>query len=353
MSNYLIDLLPLTLVLLLFYKARPVKPLSAFNEAYLDMAPCRTVRAFFALAIILHHLSQHCSSGQIFPMFTLFSFTVPIFFFFSGYGIMKKKLSDPNYHKTFIARHIPPLLLAGFAVLILFKLLYLLAGENISFSQLIYMIIHGDIILVILWYLLVIILLYLVFGFALMLFKNGNHILLFMFGFSLVYIYFGNKYQLGQWMYNSFHLLLIGLAWALYEEQVLNFIKRFYWICLFLCGFVFLFVWQYFDLLFNLWPVPEMRLIISLVRNASFTLAFILFTMKIRLGNRILDCLGKVSLELYLLHPLFLLLFRSSILYIGNDLLFCVAVLAGSIIASLLLSQPYNAVCKKYYSLLK
>ena len=85
-----------------------------------------------------------------------------------------------------------------------------------------------------------------------------------------------------------------------------------------------------------------------MVRNLVFTLAFVLFTIKVKLGNPILDQLGKVSLELYMLHPVFLYLFHSRFAYIESDFLYCLAVIVATIISAKIISDPYKALCKKY-----
>ena len=153
---------------------------------------------------------------------------------------------------------------------------------------------------------------------------------------------------MGQWWFNTCHLLVIGLAWALYEEQIQRFIGKFYWPSLLLAALVFMMAWQYFDVLFALWPVSVMRLIISLLRNAAFAVAFVLMTMKLAVGNPVLDRLGAVSLELYVLHPLFLLLFRGNILWLDSDLLYCAAVIAATVLAAVLLAVPNKALCRMF-----
>lgn len=355
MSNYLIDLLPLTLVLLLFYKARPVKPLSAFNEAYLDMAPCCSLRGFLAVFVIFHHLSQQTVDGRIMPMLSYFgNLPVSVFFFISGYGLMKKYLSDKNYAAGFLARRIPPLLLPFFSVLLMFFCFYRLSGEKVSLMEPLIRIFAADPILVILWYMLVIMVFYLVFGLMMQLCSGRKKLLIIgMTLFCSAFILLGHLLHVGQWWYNTCHLLIIGMVWALYEEALLSFIKRFYWPCLLLTGFVFIFLWQYFDALYALRPSPETKLVISLVRNSAFTLAFVLFCMKIRLQNPVLDFLGKISMELYMLHPFFLAFFHSSFIHLENDFAYCISVLACTVLFAKALSMPYKAACKKYYSLLK
>ena len=349
----LIDLLPLTLIILLFYKAKPVKALRGFNENYLDIVPCRSVRGFYALVIMFHHLSQQTESGSLFRVFLYLGYTVSVFFFLSGYGLMKKLTTDSGYRKGFLRKHLPQLLLPLLFVFLVFKLLYALNGEQLSLACFLFLVVNGDIIMCIFWYMITLFLFYFAFGVLLLVFKTSKQaVLVGMTVFCLLYTGLGIQLGFGQWWYMSSHLLVVGMAWALYEDRILSFCKKGYWPCLLLFSFAFLFLWQFFDQIYALRPAPGTRLGILMVRNFVFTLAFVLFTMKVKLGNPILDQLGRVSLELYMLHPVFLFLFHSRFIYIESDFLYCLAVIAATIISARIFSDPYKALCKKYRRLI-
>ena len=57
----MIDLLPLSLLLLLLCRARPVKPLSAFDGEGLSLQAAMPLRGALALTVVLHHLAQRHS----------------------------------------------------------------------------------------------------------------------------------------------------------------------------------------------------------------------------------------------------------------------------------------------------
>lgn len=66
--------------------------------------------------------------------------------------------------------------------------------------------------------------------------------------------------------------------------------------------------------------------------------------MKVRIGNAVLGFLGKISLELYLIHGAMILLLRSELVYIGSDVLFALAVLLSSVLAALLLNRLFKLI---------
>ena len=58
----------------------------------------------------------------------------------------------------------------------------------------------------------------------------------------------------------------------------------------------------------------------------------IILTQKIRFGNKILDFLGEIALELYLIHNLFLLYMPG-----GNRVVYILACYTGSILLAIVL----------------
>ncbi len=349
MDRY-IDLIPLALIALLLWRCKPVRPLSGFREDYLAAVPCRSLRGFFALVVILHHLSQQTGSGSLFQLFRYFgTLPVSVFFFLSGYGLMRQYLLKPGYGRRFLLRRLPPLLGAYLFVLLAIKLVYAVGGESVSLSELTGLVLSGDLIMCILWYVLVAVLFYLVFG--LLMHTMGNRPGAVLLGMGLWYLLYAAlcwRLRLGQWLYNTCHLMVVGMLWAYYEKGLLSFIKRSYWILAPCVWLLFAVLFQCFDDIFALWPVPVMRLAISLVRSALFALSMVLLSMKLRLGNAALDWLGGISLELYVLQLIPMTLLRGRVLYIQSDLLYTAAALGSIVLLAALLGPPYERLIRRY-----
>ena len=64
---------------------------------------------------------------------------------------------------------------------------------------------------------------------------------------------------------------------------------------------------------------------------------FALITMKLRFGNRALELLGKVSMELYAVQLIPLDLFHSEAIWIESDLIYALAVLSVTVTVSVLI----------------
>ena len=67
-----------------------------------------------------------------------------------------------------------------------------------------------------------------------------------------------------------------------------------------------------------------------------------------KFGNKILNFLGEISLELYISHGLFLILFRSKCVYIHNEFIWSISVLAGKILFSYGLHILFQAILNVY-----
>ena len=118
--------------------------------------------------------------------------------------------------------------------------------------------------------------------------------------------------------------------------------------------------WQYARSAFSYygenWKAPDtvLRRRITLAGDIWFSSAVVflsfLLSMKVRIGNRFLDFMSKITLEFYLIHGLFVELFcfafvgqLKSIYYIKNQLLFVAVVfvlgIAGACLLSMLTKQ--------------
>ena len=81
-------------------------------------------------------------------------------------------------------------------------------------------------------------------------------------------------------------------------------------------------------------------LLTEIVCSASFSIFIILLSMKMQFGNSLINVCGKLSLELYLSHALFIFFLRSNMnifgytVYVSNNMLYLVAILAGTFVFS-------------------
>lgn len=328
----LLDLLPLGLAGLALFGCRLVRPLSAHYEDALSREVCVPLRGWMALLVLLHHIAQQTESGRLLRSFLyLGQLPVSVFFFLSGYGLMRAAMTKRDYGDRFLQRHLLPLLAQLLAVLGLFRLVYAALGEFPEPFALLRLIFTGDPILVILWYLPVLGLFYLAAGLCLRLFPGRPGALLAVTaGFCLLYQGLCLALSVGQWWFNTCELLPFGMAWALYEDRLRLTLSRFWWPAAAGLALLFVLLYQFFDPLFALRPTAAARFLLLSLRNISFGLLVAALMYKFHLKGRLLRFLGGISLELYTTQGLALLLFHSGRFAIDNEFVYALAVLLGT-----------------------
>ena len=80
-----------------------------FNDDFLSLDTMKSLRGFAAIGVILHHISQEQvfqQEGILLPFVNAGAYFVSIFFFASGYGLLKSFNSKPDYLKGFIKKRI-------------------------------------------------------------------------------------------------------------------------------------------------------------------------------------------------------------------------------------------------------
>ena len=176
-----------------------------------------------------------------------------------------------------------------------------------------------------------------------------------------------NWWMRGEWWYNTALVFLLGILFAKYEKTLTERAKKGYWIWLVL-ALVGMFAW--FRLSSHLaddlgwyygenWRDPLKvlhRWICALTQNmASFSYVCFLFLamMKIRIGNKLLGLLGGLTLEIYLIHGMFVEMFgydfsevTKSITYIKNVGLYVLVVAACTVAGTWIFHILYRNVMK-------
>ncbi len=346
----MIDIFPIALVLLLIIGSKPVKPLCATNEEYLSLETSKKYRGFFALIIILHHLSQKTTTGVIFPLFLKAgSLAVAFFFFLSGYGLQKSYiLKSTKYRKTFFANRIPGIVIPYLIFVIIYLLADSIAGTGYSTADVFNSFINGRPIVIYSWYIIVILLFYLFYWLFMVLCHNHKWIILCGSIWYIAWILLCWKINYSAWWFNTAHLLILGLIWATYETKINIIVKKHYklialfvWIC-----FIALFIFQ--DKIIPLFPHQfTLSFVFQFFLTLLFVCGVILLSMKIRIGNRMFDHLGNISLELYLVHGLFI-----QYLKIQNEFVRCLAVIVLSVVTAFILHIAISCILKKYRNLI-
>lgn len=253
---------------------------------------------------------------------------VALFFFFSGYGLFKSVKTKPDYLRGFLKKRILPILYTSYVVIFMYYAFRLIQGEPFSVTNLLIYLSQARLCNVNGWYVICLPIIYLGFYLAFKFCKKENAAVAVMWLIVTAYCLIGtfvdhnNWFFCGEWWYNSVYGFMVGLFFAKYEEKFLTHLKKYYWLYLIL-SFVLIvplytasklttmFVSYYAE---NFDPTHRVirRWICLISENlASFSFMFfmLLLNLKCKIGNKVLDFMGTITLEFYLVHGLFVELF--------------------------------------------
>lgn len=348
----LLDSLPILLLGLVLFEIKPVKPiLSGFNEDYLSIKSGKSLRGILALVIVLHHLTVHIEPdglGMFFKHFANIGFlAVAVFFFVSGYGLQKQYLKNENYKNGFLLKRLPTVLFPYILTNVFWFVCLNCTGNKTSVLDMLKGLVNGSPVVAHSWYVLSILVFYVVFWLLMLVCKKRYWLMLV--GGLIYYalcIVFCLKMNYGAWWFNTPYLLIVGMFWAIYEEKILKFLKKHYYLSAFTVFAIFLIVFVLLTKANSLSEFP-----IKSIVSALFFVMFLLFgLLKFRIGNPVLEYLGGISFELYLIHEIFLTIFKT-VFVIENNLVYAITAIVSSIIFAQLFAWLNKFILSSYKKL--
>lgn len=330
-----IDLLVLLYIGVCLYRLTPCRPLfRSIRRDYLSADSGKSLRGILALGVVFHHLSQANLGGGLLPLFSKIGYLlVSVFFFLSGYGLMKQHMAREDYRRRFLRKRLPAILIPYLLATALYWLGYAAMGDPWTLRYMIREFCQGSPIVSASWYVVCIFLFYLAFwGLMWLCGRRFARMLpgaaLFLVGYVLVC----RKLGFGSWWYNTAPVLLLGMAWALYQSKIDEFLEKHIAKAIPVALAAFLGIYGGKILLNPYIPSPWVGLLLTWCVAALFVCCVILALAQVRVGNPLLNWVGECSLELYLCHFLVIQLLRSSVVYLHNDLLYGICILLGSLV---------------------
>lgn len=346
-----LDLLFVALIFIALFKTKLIMPPKSFNDEFMSVKNCNSYKGFFALIVIMHHISQRVSGGFLPPDFTRVGYlAVAVFLFLSGYGLQKQNLSKPDYSKGFLLKRIPALLIPYMVMTVIYWLIYAILGDVRTFSTLWHnFIVNGDPIVWFSWYVVCILYFYIAFYILMKIFKNNHKGSVFGgIAFCTLYIFICSKLGFGLWWYQTSFVFILGIVFSSYEEKILKFIKKYYVTVLLLSLTFFIVLAKYKWEIYWLIPSLKTEFLLVAVLSFLFILCFIALTLKITTNNKLVDFLGKISFEIYMVQGALMLILRNDRFYLQNDFYWSVLVLAGSLLFAFVLNKFFSYILKIY-----
>lgn len=304
-----------------------------YEKTALNYSNTVAIRGICAIEIMLGHIGIALPNQiLLFPFRKAGILIVGIFFFFSGYGLMYSLENKKNYLTGFLRKRLTAILVPTFFVCILAILLYYaILGENNSILQACIFSIES-----INWYVWEIlgcyVLFYLVYRFL-----SKESAFVFIAALSVIFVCFSYIAGLSNPWYGSTLCFPLGLWAASNQTEFLKWNVK-HWIGK---TAVLGIVLSVSIILFFILPERSISgaIISRNVASLSFCCIVTILLRKIKIGNKLTEFLGKISFEIYLVHPLVISIYLSNRIQMKNDILYTIAVIGTSIFSALALNK--------------
>ena len=145
------------------------------------------------------------------------------------------------------------------------------------------------------------------------------------------YIFVCIKYHYGTWWFNTPHMFLMGILVSKYEKKFFESCKKLYPLRVILILIITPILWYVADraggMYLQIFKHPYNAVygyradLVGCLFQVLYTFAFVsmyyLLSMKMKIGNKILSFFGKFTLELYLIHGIFIHMFGFYMIHDG------------------------------------
>lgn len=321
-----------------------------FNEDYASLEVMKSIRGIAAIGVMLHHVSQEFAFQEakaLSPFVNAGAYFVAVFFFCSGYGLIKSLDTKKDYLKGFIRKRIVKSIVLPFYVnVLIYGLFMLIVRMPFTKTQWVTNLVGVTMMNEYAWFPIVLSLLYLVFFLCFRFIKNRpvclGIILLFIIGLGIGFCYNGHFawwhgaknwwltpaaakaewWQVekalwfnGEWWVNSAPAFFTGLVFASYEKYLVAFFKKVYivkFLILLAVTMVFFKLSSWGQAKFGYWtewsgngPGIAEKMKTYFCQVPLFLLlglAIIIFMMKYHVSNPVTRFFGKYSLHTYLMN---------------------------------------------------
>jgi peptidoglycan/LPS O-acetylase OafA/YrhL len=226
---------------------------------------------------------------------------------------------------------LPPYVLLTF----LYRYLWLWEGTEYSAADIFQRILAGDPVDLFSWYVWFILVFCLFFALAMKLTgKDETKMIIAGVFFWLVWYVFCRLMHYGIWWYDTAHTAVLGMLWYRHEERILQWLRK-YRLPAIIAGSILIVILSPLSLFSPfVWQLP-----LYILSTSVFVSVMNAVLLKHSPCNKALRFLGTVSYEMYLAHGLFVIGFRGTHIYLGNDALYTAAVLIFAVLSAVLLHR--------------
>ena len=343
-----------------------------FSDSF-SVGQTRALKGIFAIVVIFHHLY-----GVLLPSFLSIKYfrdlgflMVGGFFLISGYGLMYGVKNKKNYLKGFFFKRILAIVIPYYVIDSFYVIMrYMNTTDMDAFKVYLKESLMG----LQFWFVPVMVLLYVLFRVSFIGHeKRENKLIspLLLTFLTLAYVVLftltqqtGHNLLYGCEWNDTVLCFTVGMWYCILKERLAPVLMKHYYVftaviaVLFAVSFVLV-----MKLPPYVWPTSPYRLTLRIAASVLFCGAVLLLSMKIKLGNKVINACGDLSFELYMSHAIFIKVFRYGTVWlfghyvplvIENDFVYVAAILVTSFVFSFvihklcgLLLKPLQRLAKK------
>ncbi|MCR5805169.1 MAG: acyltransferase [Clostridia bacterium] len=374
----------ITLAILLLILLVNASRRSSIEEPFFDRVLSKEFQGFLAVFIIFHqtvvtldHFDYGDTRNIMYPFFNYFYYgilAVCFFFFSSGFGLMKRWLTDDKYIKGFMRRRIftvlVPFFICNYIYLTDALINNIRVGSHFHPGEVVCSFFGVFLINNQMWFAVEIMILYLLFRIVFAKLKKPVLGIFIMTAAVLIMIIIGllsghsnspvmSYWFKGEWWYNTILMFPLGMLYA-YKEERMNKIVRKAFVSILIASGILLIILDYVHRILIERSIyytetfdsthPFLDKVFGLGVETIFESVFLIFVLTImsrfKFGNPVLKFLGKISLEMIMLNYLFCS--KLYFLYIRYGIyVYLAAVIAGTIMGATVVYFIKNIVLER------
>lgn len=378
MDNKIVFYAGLALMAFILFKGATLRPQE--EKTFFDRVTCKEIQGFLAVFIMFHHIvvlldSKNRNIGPMINFFYYGILAVGFFFFCSGFGLLKRWITDKNYINGFMKRRVFTVLVPFFFCNYIYLTRAIIGNfgskTNFRLTELVGSFFGFFLVNIEMWFAVEIMILYLAFRIVFAKVKKPLTGIFIMTAVVVAMMTAGilsghpetmtmSYWFKGEWWYNTVFMFPLGMIYAYKEERINTFIRKAFGSLLVLTAILIVLLDYFHRILISMGIFYTDRLYdnnnalydklhglgVETIFEIAFIFMVLLILSRVRIGNRILRSLGKISLEIIMMNYLVIDIFY--FLYEKYGILVYVpAVMAGTLICAAAVYWIKNIVLER------
>ena len=361
----------------ILFTGSSVRP--ANETAFFDRISSKEVQGALAVFIMFHQTvvaldAKHEDPGDMFFFFYYGILAVSFFFFSSGFGLIKRWMTDKEYIKGFMRRRtftvLVPFFICNYIYLTDALLNNIISRKAFGFGEVICSFFGVFLVNNEMWFAVEIMILYVVFRLVFAKIKKPLAGIIITTGVVLIMMTIGlfsghaqtgvmSYWFKGEWWYNTIFMFPLGMLYAYKEEKINKVIKKAFVSILIASVILFILMdhihrnliskhifWTEYEGSAN----PILDKLIGLGQETVFEIVFLVLVLtimsRVKIGNPVIKFFGKISLEVIMLN--YLMIDKLYFLYESYGIgVYLPAVAAGTIAVASLVYLVKNVVLER------